>query len=106
AGAAAAAMAVAEGLVSVDYEVFGKVQGVFFRKYTQAEGKRLGLVGWVQNTSHGSVRGQLQGPVARVRELQEWLRKTGSPQSRISRAEFCNEKKIEALEHKDFVILK
>uniref|UniRef100_A0A3Q2TI64 Acylphosphatase-like domain-containing protein n=1 Tax=Fundulus heteroclitus TaxID=8078 RepID=A0A3Q2TI64_FUNHE len=24
-----------EDLISVDYEVFGKVQGVFFRKYTQ-----------------------------------------------------------------------
>ncbi|KAM6130908.1 acylphosphatase-1 [Pterocles gutturalis] len=97
-------MAEAEDLVSVDYEVFGRVQGVFFRKYTQAEAKRLGLVGWVQNTSHGTVQGQIQGPAARVRELQEWLRKTGSPQSRISRAEFCNEKKITALEHKDFQI--
>lgn len=28
-------MAEGEGLVSVDYEVSGKVQGVFFRKYTQ-----------------------------------------------------------------------
>ncbi|XP_025910655.1 acylphosphatase-1 [Apteryx mantelli] len=99
-------MAAGEGLVSVDYEVFGKVQGVFFRKYTQAEGKRLGLVGWVKNTSHGTVQGQLQGPTANVQELQEWLRKTGSPQSCISRVEFHNEKKIEALEHKDFVILK
>lgn len=24
-----------EDLISVDYEIFGKVQGVFFRKYTQ-----------------------------------------------------------------------
>lgn len=24
-----------EELISVDYEVFGRVQGVFFRKYTQ-----------------------------------------------------------------------
>ncbi|NWU63388.1 ACYP1 protein, partial [Pterocles burchelli] len=101
---AAAAMAEAEDLVSVDYEVFGRVQGVFFRKYTQGEAKRLGLVGWVQNTSHGTVQGQIQGPAARVRELQEWLRKTGSPQSRISRAEFCNEKKITVLEHEDFQI--
>nr|XP_013796355.1 PREDICTED: acylphosphatase-1 [Apteryx mantelli mantelli] len=73
---------------------------------SQAEGKRLGLVGWVKNTSHGTVQGQLQGPTANVQELQEWLRKTGSPQSCISRVEFHNEKKIEALEHKDFVILK
>ncbi|KAK9409574.1 acylphosphatase-1 [Crotalus adamanteus] len=32
-------MAEGQGLVSVDYEVFGKVQGVFFRKHTQAQGK-------------------------------------------------------------------
>lgn len=31
-------MADGEELVSVDYEVFGKVQGVFFRKYTQVRG--------------------------------------------------------------------
>ncbi|NXH12843.1 ACYP1 protein, partial [Bucco capensis] len=99
-------MAEGEGLLSVDYEVFGKVQGVFFRKYTQGEAKRLGLVGWVQNTSHGTVQGQIQGSTARVRELQNWLQKVGSPQSRISRAEFCNEKEITALEHKDFQILK
>ncbi|XP_054056862.1 acylphosphatase-1 [Rissa tridactyla] len=102
----AVAMAEAEGLVSVDYEVSGKVQGVFFRKYTQREAKRLGLVGWVQNTSHGTVQGQIQGPSARVRELQEWLRKVGSPQSCISRADFSNEKEITALEHKEFQILK
>lgn len=24
-----------EDLISVDYEIFGKVQGVFFRKFTQ-----------------------------------------------------------------------
>ncbi|NXN89198.1 ACYP1 protein, partial [Bombycilla garrulus] len=105
-GGGGAAMADGEGLVSVDYEVHGKVQGVFFRKYTQAEAKKLGLVGWVQNTSHGTVQGQIQGPTARVRELQDWLRKIGSPQSRISRADFSNEKKIEALEHKEFQILK
>uniref|UniRef100_A0A0E9UNE4 Acylphosphatase-1 n=1 Tax=Anguilla anguilla TaxID=7936 RepID=A0A0E9UNE4_ANGAN len=35
-----------EDVISVDYEIFGRVQGVFFRKYTQAEGKKLGLVGW------------------------------------------------------------
>lgn len=33
-------MSMAEGdtLISVDYEIFGKVQGVFFRKYTQVCG--------------------------------------------------------------------
>ncbi|TFK12543.1 mitochondrial intermembrane space import and assembly protein 40 [Platysternon megacephalum] len=95
-----------DSLVSVDYEVFGKVQGVFFRKYTQAEGKKLGLVGWVQNTEDGTVQGQIQGPSVKVRELQEWLRKTGSPKSHINRAEFRNEKKIVALEYRNFSIVK
>ncbi|XP_032998480.1 acylphosphatase-1 isoform X1 [Lacerta agilis] len=103
---APAAMAEGDGLISVDYEVFGKVQGVFFRKNTQTEGKKLGVVGWVQNTDYGTVQGQIQGPTVKVRQLQEWLQKTGSPKSRIDRAEFRNEKKIARLEHSDFCIIK
>ncbi|XP_062974976.1 acylphosphatase-1 isoform X1 [Elgaria multicarinata webbii] len=99
-------MAEGDGLVSVDYEVFGKVQGVFFRKHTQAQGKLLGVVGWVKNTDYGSVQGQIQGPTVKVRQLQEWLKKTGSPRSQIDKAEFHNEKKIAHLEHSDFCIVK
>ncbi|XP_077587053.1 acylphosphatase-1 [Stigmatopora nigra] len=93
-------------LVSVDYEVFGKVQGVFFRKYTQAQGKKLGLVGWVQNTSTGTVQGQLQGPRKKVTEMQQWLKSTGSPKSQITKAEFKNEKMVVNLEHSSFDIVK
>ncbi|XP_028293339.1 acylphosphatase-1 [Gouania willdenowi] len=93
-----------EDLVSVDYEVFGRVQGVFFRKYTQAEGKRLGLAGWVQNTAEGTVRGQLQGPRSKVKEMQEWLKTTGSPSSRIIKAEFKNEKTVENLDYSSFKV--
>ncbi|XP_077179374.1 acylphosphatase-1 isoform X2 [Paroedura picta] len=100
------AMAEGDGLISVDYEVFGKVQNVFFRKHTQAQGKKLGVVGWVQNTDYGTVQGQIQGPIFKVRQLQEWLRKTGSPKSRIEKADFHNEKKITQLEHSDFCIVK
>ncbi|XP_068948352.1 acylphosphatase-1 isoform X2 [Petaurus breviceps papuanus] len=101
-------LTMAEGhtLLSVDYEIFGKVQGVFFRKYTQAEGKKLGLVGWVQNTDQGTVQGQIQGPTAQVRIMQEWLKTKGSPKSRIDKAKFHNEKVIPKLEHKDFQIVK
>ncbi|XP_057344292.1 acylphosphatase-1 isoform X2 [Manis pentadactyla] len=101
-------MSMAEGdtLLSVDYEIFGKVQGVFFRKYTQAEGKKLGLVGWVQNTDQGTVQGQLQGPISKVRHMQEWLETRGSPKSRIDRANFKNEKVILKLDYSDFQIVK
>ncbi|XP_005883643.2 PREDICTED: acylphosphatase-1 isoform X2 [Myotis brandtii] len=99
-------MAEGDTLISVDYEVFGKVQGVFFRKYTQAESKRLGLVGWVQNTDQGTVQGQLQGPISKVRHMQEWLETKGSPKSHIDRANFNNEKVILKLDYSDFQIVK
>ena len=38
-----------------------QVQGVFFRSSTVDEAKKLGVVGWVQNTSAGTVQGQVQG---------------------------------------------
>ncbi|KAL1790967.1 acylphosphatase-1 isoform X1 [Sigmodon hispidus] len=106
--AQAPGLSMAEGntLVSVDYEIFGKVQGVFFRKYTQAESKKLGLVGWVQNTDWGTVQGQLQGPVSKVRHMQEWLQTRGSPKSHIDRASFDNEKVISKLDYSDFQIVK
>ena len=41
--------------------MYGKVQGVFFRKFTAAEATKLKLVGWVMNTEKGTVKGQMQG---------------------------------------------
>ncbi|XP_050828300.1 acylphosphatase-2 isoform X2 [Serinus canaria] len=60
---------VSGALKSVDYEVFGRVQGVCFRMYTEQEAKKLGVVGWVKNTSQGTVTGQVQGPEERVNEI-------------------------------------
>ena len=45
----------------IKYEVFGKVQGVFFRKYTKKEADKLGLSGWVMNTDNGTVVGVAEG---------------------------------------------
>ncbi|KAK1150354.1 acylphosphatase-1-like [Acipenser oxyrinchus oxyrinchus] len=82
-------------------DISGRVLSFHF-----AEGKRLGLVGWVLNTEQGTVRGQLQGPGSKVKEMQDWLRNKGSPKSKITKAEFSNEKEIESLEHSDFRINK
>ncbi|KAL4622948.1 acylphosphatase-2-like isoform X1 [Arapaima gigas] len=89
-------------LVSVDYEVFGQVQGVFFRKYTEKEAARLGLVGWVRNTMRDTVEGQVQGPREAVEKMKSWLRITGSPMSRIDKATFSNEHDISTLEFTSF----
>ncbi|XP_054365850.1 acylphosphatase-2 isoform X8 [Mirounga angustirostris] len=66
----AAAMSAAGRLKSVDYEVFGRVQGVCFRMYTEGEAKKIGVVGWVKNTSKGTVTGQVQGPEEKVNSIE------------------------------------
>ena len=39
-------------LVALEYEVFGRVQGVFFRKFTNEKAQSLGLRRWVKNTRY------------------------------------------------------
>ncbi|XP_073682420.1 acylphosphatase-2 [Garra rufa] len=84
--------------VSVGFEVFGNVQGVCFRMYTEAEAQKLGVTGWVKNTRQGTVVGQVQGNPEKVKEMKYWLSKVGSPSSRIDRTQFSNEKPISKLE--------
>ncbi|XP_011874447.1 PREDICTED: acylphosphatase-1-like isoform X3 [Vollenhovia emeryi] len=113
-------------MLALDFEVFGVVQGVFFRKvserhlasvwrltmptcynlYTQKRGKELGLKGWCMNTPNGTVVGHLEGEKGQIEEMKEWLRRTGSPQSRIDKAEFRNEKEISQLSFSNFEIRK
>ncbi|KAM6081778.1 acylphosphatase-2 [Chlamydotis macqueenii] len=89
-------------LKSVDYEVFGRVQGVCFRMYTEEEARKLGVVGWVKNTRQGTVTGQVQGPEDKVNAMKSWLSKVGSPSSRIDRTSFSNEKEISKLDFSGF----
>eukprot|EP00947_MAST-08B_sp_MAST-8B-sp1_P001580 g1580.t1 len=70
------------------YEVFGKVQGVFFRKHTAKTGNKFGLVGWVQNTARETVVGEVFGDEAALVAMRKWLESKGSPKSRIDRAVF------------------
>ena len=43
-----------------------QVQGVFFRKYTQEEAVRRGLLGYVRNTAQGTVVGEMEGSADNV----------------------------------------
>ncbi|CAG9561972.1 unnamed protein product [Danaus chrysippus] len=91
-------------LVTSDFEVFGKVQGVFFRKHTQKKATELGLKGWVMNTSQGTVIGQMQGSQIAIDGMKVWLQKTGSPKSRIEKADFRNEGPINTCAFRNFEI--
>ncbi|EHB14567.1 Acylphosphatase-2 [Heterocephalus glaber] len=91
-------------LKSVDYEVFGSVQGVCFRRYTEGEAKKIGIVAWVKNTRKGTVTGQVQGPEEKVDSMKSWLSKVGSPSFHIDHTKFSSEKTISKLEYSNFSV--
>ncbi|XP_049784736.1 acylphosphatase-2-like isoform X1 [Schistocerca nitens] len=89
-------------MVSVDFEVFGRVQGVFFRKYTVDEAKKVGVKGWIMNTPKGTVLGRIEGEVKKVEHMKKWLQETGSPMAKVEKVEFKNEVKITSCSNNDF----
>lgn len=93
-------------ILSVDFEVFGRVQKVFFRKCTQEQGKLLGLRGWCKNTPSGTVVGNIQGPPDKVSEMKKWLQEVGSPMSHIEKVKFEEEKYISEHTYLDFEIIR
>ena len=62
--------------------VKGRVQGVFFRAETRSEAIRLGLSGWVRNTSDGHVEVMIGGEQAELEIIREWLLQ-GPPRARV-----------------------
>lgn len=75
-------------------------------QYTRLTALELSLVGWVMNTSHKTVVGQLQGEKANVHLMKKWLKETGSEMSRIDKCEFRNEKLIRSLRFSTFTVRK
>ena len=49
--------------------VIGRVQGVFFRSWTQQQAIELGVSGWVRNCPDGSVEAHLEGDEAAMKAL-------------------------------------
>ncbi|XP_016989605.1 acylphosphatase-1 [Drosophila rhopaloa] len=79
-----------EGVFSCEFEVFGKVQGVNFRRHALRKAKTLGLRGWCMNSGRGTVKGYIEGRPAEMDVMKEWLRNTGSPLSSVERVEFSS----------------
>jgi acylphosphatase len=67
----------------LNIKVSGKVQGVFFRVYTQKKAEELGLTGFVQNEPDGSVYIEAEGEEILLNELTKWCY-SGSPDSEVS----------------------
>jgi len=82
----------------VSYEVFGKVQHVYMRKYTKLQGEKLGLIGWVENTAAGTVRGEVCGDEPAVEQFKAWAETEGAPKAKPHHAEFSMAKEVDRAE--------
>ncbi len=64
--------------------ISGRVQGVFFRESTRRMAETLGITGYANNLSDGSVEVLACGEDEAVRRLEDWLRH-GPPTSKVDR---------------------
>jgi acylphosphatase len=81
--------------------IYGKVQGVFFRKYAQMTAQSLGLGGFVRNEPDGSVYAEVEGPPEAVENFVKWAHR-GSPAAKVERVEV--EKNLTPLSETTFSI--
>jgi acylphosphatase len=66
--------------------ITGRVQGVAFRAWLQAEAQARGLAGWVRNEADGAVSAHIEGPSDALREILDALHE-GPPMARVAHIE-------------------
>lgn len=79
-------MAQQPGTKAVRVRIHGRVQGVFFRAWTEDEATARGLSGWVRNRADGTVEAVFRGPAAKVDDMVAACRR-GPPLAEVSRVE-------------------
>lgn len=78
------------------FRIHGKVQGVFFRASTKSRAEDLGLYGWVQNETDGTVLIHAEGDNSLLNELEDWCN-NGPEFAKVEEVEAWREEE-EALE--------
>ncbi|CDR94688.1 acylphosphatase, putative [Babesia bigemina] len=89
------------------FRVSGRVQGVFFRKFTKEAADRLGIKGFVRNEADGTVSGEGQShSLSSMDDFRHFLEKVGSPNSEILSCDFKMTEKSGDLEYNSFDIIR
>jgi acylphosphatase len=75
---------------TVTVRIEGRVQGVYYRAWTDRTARALGLDGTVRNRDDGGVEAVLSGPVHKVNEMLR-LCADGPPDARVSKVTVIQE---------------
>ncbi len=70
--------------------IHGRVQGVGFRAFTQAQATKLSLRGYVLNRDDGTVEAVIEGPSDRVQRLLQILRR-GPESARVDKLDIVQQ---------------
>jgi len=68
------------------YYISGRVQGVFYRRYSYEKARVLGLTGWVKNTEDDRVEVLLCGPPENIARMEKWFWE-GPPKASVTNVE-------------------
>ena len=68
------------------FRVTGRVQGVFFRAWTEEQAERLRVNGWIVNCPDGSVEAHLEGEEGAVNWLIDLIGE-GPPSARVAKVQ-------------------
>lgn len=71
----------------IQFQAYGRVQGVGFRYYTFGHAQALGLAGWVRNEPDGSVFGLVEGDFSFLEAFRSAVAK-GPLTARVSRLDW------------------
>ena len=77
-------------LVTRRLQVYGKVQGVFFRASTKKKADELRIEGWVKNEPDSSVLIVATGIANAMDALESWCRQ-GPTMARVTHLDSCQE---------------
>jgi acylphosphatase len=69
---------------TVTVKIEGRVQGVYYRAWTEQTARALGLDGTVRNASDGSVEAVFSGPADKVNEMLRHCA-DGPPDARVTK---------------------
>lgn len=73
-------------MIGIKGKIYGRVQGVFFRKYAREKAQELNINGFVKNESDGTVYFEAEGEKENIERFKQWCSK-GSPGAKVTKVE-------------------